>query len=349
MTLRSAFHMGVAWLAVLSVFVFGGAARGQTTGGCTSGTNAELILPACTKLIESGTVAGHDLAVAYNNRGQAYAGIRQFNLAIADYTKAIETDARYAEAYVNRALSRVENGEYDLAIADSNTALRIEPSSGFAYLARAFAYDLSGRYDLAIKDYTTLVDANPNNVLGHVNRAGAYFGLGDYASAIMDYAEALRHDPNNANAYYGRGAVLFAMRRFPDAVRDFSATISIDRSNVYAVLLLYLARNRAGDPQAITSKEFAMNVSALNLSKWPGPVIRFFIGKTTVAALVGSAKTPGEQCEALFYAGEFNKAHNQPSAGQKQLQQADKICPRNSNEYRIARAELLSSLTALGL
>jgi tetratricopeptide (TPR) repeat protein len=45
-------------------------------------------------------------AEAYNNRGNAYSGLKEYERAIEDYNKTIELDPNYAKAYTNRELAR---------------------------------------------------------------------------------------------------------------------------------------------------------------------------------------------------------------------------------------------------
>src|SRR5437879_3312186 len=58
----------------------------------------ELAIKGCTELI----LQNPRNAIAYNNRGIAYRIKDEDDRAIADYTKAIEIDPKYADAYYNR-------------------------------------------------------------------------------------------------------------------------------------------------------------------------------------------------------------------------------------------------------
>jgi tetratricopeptide (TPR) repeat protein len=66
-------------------------------------------------------------AESYNNRGVAYAGKRDYDLAIADYTQAISLNPDYAEAYNNRGDAWFNKGDVDKAIADYTQSLRLNP------------------------------------------------------------------------------------------------------------------------------------------------------------------------------------------------------------------------------
>jgi len=62
---------------------------------------------------------------AYYNRGYAYGEKGEYDLAIKDYSKAIELKPDYADAYYNRGLACVKKGEYDRAKEDFQRACEL--------------------------------------------------------------------------------------------------------------------------------------------------------------------------------------------------------------------------------
>ena len=56
--------------------------------------------------------------MAYNNRGFAYANLKQTEKAIGDYTKAIQLDPKLPLAYTNRGTAYKELGKEKEAEAD---------------------------------------------------------------------------------------------------------------------------------------------------------------------------------------------------------------------------------------
>jgi S1-C subfamily serine protease len=64
-------------------------------------------------------------AVAYYNRGKAFAQKEQYENAISDYNRAIEINPSFAEAYINRGLAWGISGYHDRAIADHSKAREI--------------------------------------------------------------------------------------------------------------------------------------------------------------------------------------------------------------------------------
>ena len=69
----------------------------ETSSDCAS-DNHEVAIPACTQLIQKNP---HD-ATYYYNRGISYRETGKLDLAMADYTRAIELNPKYFEAYNNR-------------------------------------------------------------------------------------------------------------------------------------------------------------------------------------------------------------------------------------------------------
>src|SRR5882757_7363222 len=80
------------------------------------GTNAGRKISACTALIESKREAGPNLALAYRNRGLGHAINKDYDQAIADFSKAIELNPRSPSAYNDRAVAYTNKGDFQHAV-----------------------------------------------------------------------------------------------------------------------------------------------------------------------------------------------------------------------------------------
>ena len=67
-----------------------------------------------------------DDALAYNNRGNAYYYLGEYQRAIQDYDKAIQLDPDYANAYQGRGLAYHYLGEYTKQAADLAKACSLD-------------------------------------------------------------------------------------------------------------------------------------------------------------------------------------------------------------------------------
>jgi tetratricopeptide (TPR) repeat protein len=74
----------------------------QEVSWCDEPTpDLHLQIKGCTALIQSGRWSEKYVAFAYNDRGNAYQAIGDFDRAIADYIEAIRLDPKYVFAHYN--------------------------------------------------------------------------------------------------------------------------------------------------------------------------------------------------------------------------------------------------------
>jgi tetratricopeptide (TPR) repeat protein len=67
-------------------------------------------------------------AWAFSNRGTAYANLGQFDMALADYSRALEINPDEASDYLNRGLTYQSLGREAQARADLEKARQLDPS-----------------------------------------------------------------------------------------------------------------------------------------------------------------------------------------------------------------------------
>jgi tetratricopeptide (TPR) repeat protein len=122
---------------------------------CFSGNDARATerISACTRIIESGKLSEHDLAGAYNWRGEAYRILKQYELALADYGRSIEINPQSVYPFANRAEVYRLQGKFDLVIADTTQAIRVDPMLNASYAIRGMAYEKSGDTTHARADF----------------------------------------------------------------------------------------------------------------------------------------------------------------------------------------------------
>ena len=92
---------------------------------CGSAGAVPAKIDACTALIDSKRDRGKDQAWNYNERGRAYQSLGKPDLAIADFTRAIQADKKFGWAYMNRARLQNKRSLFKSALADAKMALRL--------------------------------------------------------------------------------------------------------------------------------------------------------------------------------------------------------------------------------
>jgi tetratricopeptide (TPR) repeat protein len=126
-------------------------------------------------------------AVAHYYRGRAYAAAGRFDLAMGDFTRAIELNGNFAAAYLNRGYvyaRLAKDGASDKAIEDFSEALRVDPGCVPAYASRAWQYNRKQEYDAAILDCARALAIDRGFTRVYFTKAYAHEKRFEYEEAI---------------------------------------------------------------------------------------------------------------------------------------------------------------------
>ena len=171
----------------------------------------------------------NELLQAYFNRGRAYAEQGDDDLAIDDYTAAIELDPQFAQAYNGRGRAYDEQGDYEQAMEDYTAAIELDPQYAEAYNNRGLIYDPQGEYEQAIADFTVAIELEPKGAAAYYNNRGfAHARQLKYDLAIADYTAAIELDPQDAMTYKNRGNAYRIQRDYDRAIADYTAAIKLN-------------------------------------------------------------------------------------------------------------------------
>jgi tetratricopeptide (TPR) repeat protein len=178
------------------------------------------------------------------DQGMLFASRRDWDMAITEYTAALQIDPNNAAALSSRGYAYLWKGDYDRAIADCTASLRIDPNNANVLNYRGNAHNSKGDYDRAITDLNAALGINPNNSDAIRNRGYAYLWKGDYDRAIVDYNTVIRIDPNNANVLNYRGSAYLLKGDYDRAIADCTASLRINPNNADAKKNLEKAQRR---------------------------------------------------------------------------------------------------------
>lgn len=137
--------------------------------------NYEDAMPYCTEALKKAPNAG-----AYTSHGDIYLSKQLYDLAIADYSKAIELKSDWVIAYQNRGIAYLNSGRNDDAIADLTKAIALKsnPNLPGAYYLRGQAYLNKMLYDAAIADEVKAIELRPDFMEAYTVRSNAYQAAG---------------------------------------------------------------------------------------------------------------------------------------------------------------------------
>jgi lipoprotein NlpI len=296
---------------------------------------------ACTQSIKSGKWKGNNQAINYGNRGKAYMVKGDNDRAIADYNQAISINPRNATFYNNRGIAYRNKGDFDRAIADYSQAIRLNPKDHDVYYNRGIVYRNKGDQDRAIADYNQAISLNPKDPDFFNNRAFAYREKGDLNHAIADYSEAIRLAPKNDAFYARRSRAYLYGGDVAKALADMSQAAELDPTDADEALWLDIISQRNG-----VASRLSQSISKIDMTAWPAPVIRLFLGQLTPASVLAAADDPDavkmkkQVCKAHFYSGELSLMKASKDEAIRLFRLAASDCPHDLVEYSSANSEL---------
>jgi tetratricopeptide (TPR) repeat protein len=136
------------WLALLLLGTTPGQAQVSTEymKDC-EGTDPNLRIPACTRMLESGRLVTRFQVIVLTNRGTAYYKLGQLDRALRDYNEAIALDRSDDFALYSRGVLYAARGDHERAVRDFDQALRVPPSYEYIRRARCASLVKLGRSD----------------------------------------------------------------------------------------------------------------------------------------------------------------------------------------------------------
>lgn len=234
----------------------------------------EEAIAACDQALQTGDNRWNELgpALAWNQRGNALAGLARYEEGLASLNRAISLRADYDEAWINRAVVLWLLQRYDHALDSIHYAVRLNPNSSRAWFnqgrilvslgsfgeaAQAYRNALDGdvtlggqpaaediwvnlsavlwrlgRYGEAINAANEAIALDPELFLGWYNKALNLMSSGQYTAAISAYETALELKPTDANAWAGLGMTWRRLGKQPEALAALQKALELNPDNV---------------------------------------------------------------------------------------------------------------------
>jgi lipoprotein NlpI len=247
----------------------------------------------------------------------------------------------------NTGIAAARRGQHDLAIQMLSRALAAgDLSPGLqpvAHYDRGLAYLAKDRPEAAIADFTRAIELKPDFFEAYAGRGAAHWSMGRREAALAEYNTVIRLQPKAVRALFTRGRLYWELGQFPQAASDLKEAATLAPSDPYFALWWHIAAARAGP---VPPGELSQMTRKASLSKWPGPILKLFLGRLTPdqvreAAGNGDAMTQKHQdCGASFYIAQWHLLSGRPADAKPLLQSATASCPREFIELRAATVEL---------
>jgi tetratricopeptide (TPR) repeat protein len=318
-----------------------------------------------------------DFDSAYVRRGLAYHDRGQYDRAIADFDQAIRLRPDNVDAYDGRASAAYQDGAYDAAlhdldwliarrprdvptyikrastyskledhdraIADIDRAMELAPDDAVVWYARGTTYYLKGDFDRAFEAYDRAIAIKPDSADFYLGRGGIHVIRSDFDRAMADYDKAVELKPDDARLWRLKGLAEFLRADYEAAAGAFTHSQRIKRTDLYNVMLLHLARRHVNE-KGISEEDVPGD--KVDLSKWPGPIVLYFLGRISKEKAIQAADDPdariarARQCEAEYYIGQLDLAEGRLSEARQRFEHDLQICPPSLLEMSGARVAL---------
>ncbi len=180
---------------------------------------------------------------AYYNRGMVYLVSQPFSTdALQDFSTVISLKADHSDAYYNRAMLYSNLQEYEKAVGDLTKIIESglpdlsEYGKGDVFFARGRNYFDLNQDDLALRDYAEALKFGLYSV--YKFRADIYLKQKQYDLAIQEYSTAIKvltatkfFEPVISDYYRKRGLVYVGQSQWDLALADYTKAIQLSTQN----------------------------------------------------------------------------------------------------------------------
>src|SRR5947207_3064472 len=147
---------------------------------------------------------------------------KQYEQAVAEFTKAIEANGKQPAFYENRGFAYIALEKGPEAAADFSKAIELAPKDERAYIGRAQVSLLQKNYDQALADVGKAMELKPV-IVGYKFRGYAEIGLNQWDKAVADFTAAIQKEPNDPQNYDRRAWANRNLKNYDLAIADYTA------------------------------------------------------------------------------------------------------------------------------
>ena len=167
-------------------------------------------------------------STGYNNLGNLYVSINDYDNAISSFKKAIELNEDDPKPYNDIAYSYLMQNDPDNARGYIKTSLLKDPDYPFAHINLGLLYEFSGNLDYAEAEYNRAIALNPNIPEAYNNLGKIYEKNGKRALAVNAFKKAISLNPNNPRTYYNLAVIYGRANELDKAKAYFKKSLEAD-------------------------------------------------------------------------------------------------------------------------
>ena len=136
-----------------------------------------------------------------------------------------------ASYYIGLAHNYRAIDKLDLAISDYTKAIEIEPNNTDYIWHKAECYFESKKYHHTIMECSLAISLEPEESAFYELRGRAYYNLENHTEAKKDIEKYIQFHPNSPFGYYILGIIEYEMKDLNSALRRFERVLEIDKEH----------------------------------------------------------------------------------------------------------------------
>lgn len=182
---------------------------------------ALLVIPVSSMTFAPSASASEPPYAKLLEKGERSLKKKDYENAVATFTKVLKEHPGVYEAYLSRAAARSELKDNDGALADYEQAIKANPNAVEIYLQRGELLARLGDKDAAVRDYGEVLKLDPKDTKALLLRAQALKENGDFAGAAKDYDQYLKFNSSSLSARRERSECKLQLNAYNDAIADY--------------------------------------------------------------------------------------------------------------------------------
>jgi protein O-mannosyl-transferase len=197
----------------------------------------------------------------YNNVGEAYDKLGQYDKAINEFEGALQLNPNYFFGLNNLGNIYGKQRKLPEAIDYFKRALKQNPNYSPAHYNLAKALDLTGKPQEAAESYRNAIKSNPYFEQAFYNLAFLAMKLSLFDEALENFEKFLSMQPNHSKAHFGAGNALMMKGQLDLALTEYQKSALFDPS--FAVPYLNIANIQMQNkniPAAIENFKKALSI-----------------------------------------------------------------------------------------
>jgi len=246
---------------------------------------------------------------AFLGSAHAYAAAGDVAKAEKQFSQAIQAFPNHPIVYNDRGMFNQQQKQYDKALADFTRVVELKKDAYYAFTNRGFTLMEQGDYQAAEGDFDRSLAIQPNQAMVHSFRGTARLNQGKLAEATADYRKVVELDPKNPVAKADLGFALFFAEDYAGAARQFQAATTANKELKHLHPWHFVAVRRS-QPQANVQQFAEVLAQSNEKTDWADQLLGYLLGTVSEEELLASTKgddpkvSQAQVCEAHFFIGQ---------------------------------------------